>query len=167
MIHLYHEAERNSLMVAGTTNRTEYLLGDFCKYGDGGTDVEPIAHLYKNQIYQLAGYLGVTADIINRSPSPDTFSLPLTTRSFSSASPLTSSTTFYAWEHGIGVPEASSVLGLSDDAVRRAYADFTFEIQGYRPSEADARLDTLRVVDGSCCCNDQTRHLIPIQSAPY
>ena len=126
MIHLYHEAERYSLMVAGTTNRTEYLLGDFCKYGDGGTDLEPISHLYKNQIYQLAGYLGVTADIINRAPSPDTFSLPVNDQEFFFRIPFDKlDHLLYAWEHGIGIGEAASVLGLSDDAVRRAYADFT------------------------------------------
>ena len=39
MIHLYAEAERRNYLVAGTTNRTEFILGDFCKYGDGGTDI--------------------------------------------------------------------------------------------------------------------------------
>ena len=34
MIHLYWEAECRNLIVAGTTNRTELILGDFCKYGD-------------------------------------------------------------------------------------------------------------------------------------
>lgn len=126
MIHLYHEAERNSLVVAGTTNHTEYLLGDFCKYGDGGTDLEAIAHLYKNQIYQLADYLGVTAEIINRSPSPDTFSLPVSDQEFFFRIPFDKlDHLLYGWEHGIGTLEVASVLGLSEDAVKRAYADFT------------------------------------------
>jgi len=126
MIHLYHEAERNSLVVAGTTNHTEYLLGDFCKYGDGGTDLEAIAHLYKNQIYQLADYLGVTVEIINRSPSPDTFSLPVSDQEFFFRIPFDKlDHLLYGWEHGIGTLEVASVLGLSEDAVKRAYADFT------------------------------------------
>lgn len=126
MIHLYHEAERNSLVVAGTTNHTEYLLGDFCKYGDGGTDLEAIAHLYKNQIYQLADYLGVTAEIINRSPSPDTFSLPVSDQEFFFRIPFDKlDHLLYGWEHGIGSLEVASVLGLREDAVKRAYADFT------------------------------------------
>ena len=52
MLHLYAEGERRSLLVAGTTNRTEFILGDFCKYVDGGTDIEPLDYLYKNQINQ-------------------------------------------------------------------------------------------------------------------
>lgn len=126
MLHLYHEAERRGYAVAGTTNRTEYLLGDFCKYGDGGTDIEALAHLYKNQIYQLADYLGVIPEIIDRSPSPDTFSLPVTDQEFFFRIPFDRlDHLLYAWEHGIGVPETAAALGLGEDAVKRAFTDFT------------------------------------------
>jgi NAD+ synthase len=126
MIHLYAEAERSNLIVAGTTNRTEYLLGDFCKYGDGGTDIEAIAHLYKNQIYQLADYLGVIPEIINRSPSPDTFSLPVSDQEFFFRIPFDKlDHLLYAWEHHIPIPETANTLGLGEDAVKRAFADFT------------------------------------------
>ena len=126
MIHLYAEAERSNLIVAGTTNRTEYLLGDFCKYGDGGTDIEAIAHLYKNQIYQLADFLGVLPEIITRSPSPDTFSLPVSDQEFFFRIPFEQlDHLLYAWEHKISVPETAHALGLGEDAVKRAFADFT------------------------------------------
>jgi len=126
MIHLYAEAERSNLIVAGTTNRTEYLLGDFCKYGDGGTDIEAIAHLYKNQIYQLADFLGVLPEIITRSPSPDTFSLPVSDQEFFFRIPFEQlDHLLYAWEHKISVPETAHALGLGEDAVKRAFTDFT------------------------------------------
>jgi len=57
MMYLYYFAERENFMVCGTTNRTEFALGYFVKYGDGGVDIEPIAHLYKAQVYQLADEL--------------------------------------------------------------------------------------------------------------
>ncbi len=126
MLHLYAEAERRNLLVIGTTNRTEFILGDFCKYGDGGTDIEPITHLYKNQIYQLADYLKVIPEIIKRQPSPDTFSLPVTDQefffriSFDNLDHL-----LYAWENKIPEGEAAKALDLSEDAVKRAYKDFT------------------------------------------
>ena len=37
-------------MVIGTTNRTEFEIGYFTKYGDGGADMEPIADLFKSEI---------------------------------------------------------------------------------------------------------------------
>ena len=126
MINLYWEAERRNLAIAGTTNRTEYLLGDFCKYGDGGTDMEPLSHLYKNQIYQLAHYLKVTTDIINRTPSPDTFSLPVSDQEFFFRIPFDKiDHLLYAWEYKIPVKDVAVELNIPEDAVKRAFRDFT------------------------------------------
>ena len=125
MLHLYAEAERRSLLVAGTTNRTEFILGDFCKYGDGGTDIEPITHLYKNQIYQLSDHLKVIPEIIDRQPSPDTFSLPVSDQEFFFRIAFDKlDHLLYAWEHEVPAKEAAKVLALSEDAVERSYNDF-------------------------------------------
>jgi NAD+ synthase len=126
MLHLYYEAERRNMIVAGTTNRTEMILGDFCKYGDGGTDIEAIANLYKNQIYQIADYLNVIPEIIKRSPSPDTFSLPVTDQEFFFRIPFDKlDHLLYAWENKVPEDETAEVLGLSVEAVRRSFKDFT------------------------------------------
>ena len=125
MLHLYAEAERRNLIVVGTTNRTEYILGDFCKYGDGGTDIEPLSYLYKNQIYQLSDHLHVIPEIIDRQPSPDTFSLPVSDQEFFFRIPFDKlDYLLYAWEHEIPATEVASVLDLPEDAVNRAYKDF-------------------------------------------
>ena len=126
MLHLYNEAERRSLVVAGTTNRTEYLLGDFCKYGDGGTDIEPFSYLYKNQIYQISEHLNVIQEIIDRQPSPDTFSLPVSDQEFFFRIAFDKlDHLLYAWEHEIPVDEVAEVLDISEDAVNRSFKDFT------------------------------------------
>jgi len=126
MLHLYNEAERRSLVVAGTTNRTEYILGDFCKYGDGGTDMEPFSYLYKNQIYQISEYLNVTPEIINRQPSPDTFSLPVSDQEFFFRISFDKlDFLLYAWEHDVPLEKVAKVLDLSEEAVQRAFKDFT------------------------------------------
>ncbi len=126
MIHLYWEAERGDMIVAGTTNKTEAILGDFCKYGDGGTDIEALAHLYKDQIYQLASYLDVIPEIIDRTPSPDTFSLPVSDQEFFFRIPFDKlDLLLYAWENQVPNAEAAGVIGLSEDAIERAFRDFT------------------------------------------
>jgi NAD+ synthase len=126
MLHLYNEAERRSLVVAGTTNRTEYILGDFCKYGDGGTDIEPFSYLYKNQIYQISEYLNVIPEIIDRQPSPDTFSLPVSDQEFFFRISFDKlDFLLYAWEHDVPVEVVANVLVLSEEAVQRAFKDFT------------------------------------------
>jgi len=130
MIHLYWEAECRNLIVAGTTNRTELILGDFCKYGDGGTDIEALSHLYKNQIYQLAEYLDVPREIIDRTPSPDTFSLPVSDQEFYFRIPFDKlDLLLFAWENKVPAFESARVLDLSVDAVNRAFKDFAAKKQ--------------------------------------
>jgi NAD+ synthase len=47
------------------------LTGYFVKYGDSGSDTDPIAHLYKVQIKELAKFVGVPDRIVEKAPSPD------------------------------------------------------------------------------------------------
>ncbi len=126
MIHLYSEAEKRNMIVAGTTNKTEAILGDFCKYGDGGTDIEALAHLYKDQIYQIGAYLNVIPEIMERTPSPDTFSLPVSDQEFFFRIPFDKiDFLLYAWENEVPIEKTAKVLDLPEDAVKRALKDFT------------------------------------------
>ena len=68
----YTHADRLNYAVLGTPNRLEYELGFFGRGGDGLADLKPIAHLYKSQVYQMAAYLGLPAEIQAQSPSTDT-----------------------------------------------------------------------------------------------
>lgn len=78
----YYHADRLNYAVAGTPNRLEYDQGFFVKNGDGAADVKPIAHLYKNQVYQLAEYLDLPEEIRRRPPTTDTWSLAQTQDEF-------------------------------------------------------------------------------------
>ena len=69
MIVLFDYAKRINGLVCGTENRSEYLLGYFTRYGDEASDIEPIQHLYKTQVYQLARYLKIPKRIIDRQPT--------------------------------------------------------------------------------------------------
>jgi len=69
MTVLYYAANRDSYLVCGTSNRTEFILGYCTKYGDNAADVQPIVHLLKSDVWDLARYLGVPDSIITRPPS--------------------------------------------------------------------------------------------------
>lgn len=71
MCKLYMEAEKLGYCVVGTTNKTELFLGLYVKWGDDSVDIEPIKHLYKTQVFELAKYLNVPEKIINKKPTPD------------------------------------------------------------------------------------------------
>jgi NAD+ synthase len=71
MTALYDYSASFGGLVAGTSNRTETLLGYFTMFGDGAAALKPIAHLYKCQVRQLAAYLDIPDVIINKAPSAD------------------------------------------------------------------------------------------------
>ncbi|HRS22741.1 MAG TPA: NAD(+) synthase, partial [Candidatus Woesebacteria bacterium] len=53
MTYLYALANKYHGFVCGTTDRSEYQLGYFTKFGDGAADLEPIVGLYKSEVYQF------------------------------------------------------------------------------------------------------------------
>ena len=125
MLVQYYYAEKANFLVCGTTNRSEALQGLFVKYGDGGVDIEPIAHLYKNQVFQLAEFLGVIPEILDRAPCPDTYSAPVTDEEWFFRMPFkTLDLLLFAWENKIGIPEVCRVMKLREDQVGRAFRDF-------------------------------------------
>src|SRR5258708_26883046 len=69
MIILYDLAKKYKALVCGTENKSENLLGYFTRFGDQASDIEPIEHLYKTQVYQLAKYLNLPDAIITQQPS--------------------------------------------------------------------------------------------------
>jgi NAD+ synthase len=71
MCYLYLEAEQRNYAVVGTTNLSELKTGYYVKYGDDAVDFEPIIHLYKTEVYELAKSLDIPEKIIRKPPSPD------------------------------------------------------------------------------------------------
>jgi len=69
MVTWYARANQENLLVIGTGNKTELMIGYFTKYGDGGTDFLPIGDLYKENVRNLSKHLGVPEKIINKVPS--------------------------------------------------------------------------------------------------
>jgi len=125
MIQLYYYAEKHNYIVVGTTNKSELLQGFFLKFGDGGVDVEPIAHLYKSQVYEMSKYLGVIQEIIDRAPSPDTYSLPVTDKElyFCIEYELLD-LLLYAYENDVPREDISKALSLNEQQIDRVFRDF-------------------------------------------
>lgn len=69
MILLYDLSKKYHALVLGTENKTEHLLGYFTRFGDEASDIEPIRHLYKTQVKQLASYLQIPQKIIDKVPT--------------------------------------------------------------------------------------------------
>ena len=124
MTVLYYHAERRNYAVAGTGNKDERSLGFFVKYGDGGTDFEPIVHLFKVQIYRLARFLEVPGAILERPPTTDTYSADVSQTDFffgvdfDLLDPV-----WYAMEHNIPAATVAESFRLSENQVERIWKD--------------------------------------------
>ncbi len=123
MLEYYH-ADRLNYTVAGTSNRLEHDQGFFVKLGDGAGDFKPIVHLYKTQIYLLAEYLGIPDEIQNRRPTPDTYSLPLSSEEFYFTLPFEKmDLCIYGMNNDILIEDVAKATELSIDEVRQVYRE--------------------------------------------
>ena len=125
MVTLYYHAERRNCSVVGTTNKTELDLGFFVRYGDAGVDIEPLAGLYKVQVYQLARYLGIPDEIIQRPPTADAYPAMSEDREFYFRLPYELvDPLLYAWKHEVRLDEVMQAMNLTEEQVLRVYRDF-------------------------------------------
>jgi NAD+ synthase len=123
MLEYYH-ADRLNFAVAGTPNRLEYDQGFFVKLGDGASDVKPIAHLYKSQVYQMAEYLGVPKEICKRAPTTDTYSLAQGQDEFYFSLPYPEmDLCLYAKNNGIEPDHVAEVAELTTEQVQHVFKD--------------------------------------------
>ncbi len=67
---LYYYANSKNYLVLGSSDKSEYMIGYFTKFGDGASDITPIISLYKLQVREIAKYLGVPEKVIAKKSSP-------------------------------------------------------------------------------------------------
>src|SRR4030043_727741 len=69
MVTLYHVANQMKYLVAGSGNRAELTIGYFTKHGDSGVDILPLGNLVKKEVRDLARFLKIPREIIDKAPS--------------------------------------------------------------------------------------------------
>ncbi len=122
MTMLYYHAERLHYAMIGTPNKHEVEQGFFVKNGDGGADIMPIAHLYKSQVYLLAEYLEIPQEIINRTPTSDTYSAEQTQEEFFFQMPYQEmDLMWYGMENGIPPDKVGKVFNKTTKEIDMIY----------------------------------------------
>jgi NAD+ synthase len=120
----YFHADRLNYAVIGTPNRLEYDQGFFVKNGDGMADIKPIAHLYKCQVYALAEYLGLPAEVTTAAPTTDTYTMAQGQDEFYFALPHRQmDLALWALNHEMSPELLGEALGISAESARHVYAD--------------------------------------------
>lgn len=71
MVVLFDQSARRDALPVGTGNKTERLMGYFTWHADDTPPVNPIGDLFKTQVWDLARYLGVPRELIDKPPSAD------------------------------------------------------------------------------------------------
>lgn len=125
MSMLYFHAERLHYAVIGTPNKHEVEQGFFVKYGDGSADIMPIAHLYKTQVYQMAEFLGIPKEIINRTPTTDTYTAEQTQEEFFYQLPFNQmDLLWYAFENKIDVDRVAIEMSRPKEEINSIFKNF-------------------------------------------
>ena len=120
----YYHADRLNYVVVGTPNKLEYDQGFFVKNGDGAADIKPIAHLYKTQVYGLARHMRLPQEIIDSTPTSDTYTLPQEQESFYFALPYGDLDIALLYlENGRPAADLAAAIGVDELTAARVYAD--------------------------------------------
>mgnify|MGYP002627187429 CR=1 FL=1 len=66
---LMSKIKNGGYLVAGTSNKSELLVGYFTKGGDSVCDIRVLADLYVDEVIQIGDYLGVPYHICHKTPN--------------------------------------------------------------------------------------------------
>ncbi len=121
MIINYIHANLENKIVIGTSNKTELLLGYGTKYGDLAADIYPIGDLYKTQVWQLAEFLDIPTEIIQKAPSAGLWRGQTDEEELGHTYREIDSVLYALVEMELSVREAAEFLGISEDAVNDIY----------------------------------------------
>lgn len=70
MVYIYYFANRRGMLVCGSSDKSEAMMGYFTKWGDIAADIWPVMDLYKTQVRKLALHLDVPKEIVEKPSSP-------------------------------------------------------------------------------------------------
>jgi len=70
MVYIYYYANRLNMLVCGSSDKSETMMGYFTKWGDVAADISPIMDLYKTQVRKLAHNIGIPNEIVAKPSSP-------------------------------------------------------------------------------------------------
>jgi len=149
IIYIYYYANRRNLLVCGSSDKSETMMGYFTKWGDVATDISPVMDLYKTQVRKLAQHIGIPKEIVTKPASPALWPGQLAEEELG-IKYETLDLILYGLEHFMKTGEIAQQLGIEEelvDKIKRRWLfmehkrrmPLTTKIQ-YRTVGADFRL---------------------------
>ena len=115
---LYLHANLENLLVAGTSDKSEILLGYYTKYGDGASDFLVISHLYKTQARLLGRYLGLPERIYGKPSSPQLYPGHRAVDELPADYDVLDQILYLIFDKGLGVRAVAELLAVDPGIVR-------------------------------------------------
>ncbi|MFB6284040.1 MAG: NAD+ synthase [Halobacteria archaeon] len=119
MVLEYYQANRENLLVLGTGNRSELLIGYFTKYGDGAVDISPLAGLYKTEVRELARDLGVDEYLIQKQPTAGLWEGQTDEDELGASYEVIDKVLFCIADKGLSVDETAETTGTDQELVEK------------------------------------------------
>lgn len=123
MTCLFDLAKKYRALVLGTENKTENLLGYYTRFGDSASDIEPLVHLYKTQVRQLAAYLKIPEKIISNIPTAGLWQGQTDEGEFGFSYDLADRILFYFFDRKLKEEEIIK-KGISEETVNKVLERF-------------------------------------------
>ncbi len=119
MVTLYAFANKEGRLVLGTSDRSEWLIGYFTKWGDGCADLYPIIGLYKTQVMEFGKWLGLPEEAVTRPPTPDLWPGHTAYEELGVTYDLIDEVLYRVFDEGIPPEKVPEVAGVPEKVVKR------------------------------------------------
>ncbi len=118
---LYYYANIKDYLVLGSSDKSEFQIGYFTKFGDGAADLTPIISLYKLQVREIAKYLGVPENIISKKSSPHLWKEHEAEEELGASYEEIDSILYCLCDKKLSVEETSSITQIEKSVVEKIY----------------------------------------------
>lgn len=118
---LYYYANTRNYLVLGSSDKSEYLLGYFTKYGDGASDLTPIVSLYKLQVREIAKFLDVPKNIIQKKSSPHLWKEHEAEKELGTSYEEIDSALYCIFEKKLSIKDTVDTLQIEESRIEKIY----------------------------------------------
>ncbi|MEM0329296.1 MAG: NAD+ synthase [Nitrososphaerota archaeon] len=122
MVILYYYANLKRLLVCGSSDKSEIMLGYFTKYGDGAADILPLGDIYKTQVRRLARALGLPSRIAEKPSSPRLLPGQLAEEELGARYDEIDQVLYLHFERGLPLGEVERMTGISREKINMIVA---------------------------------------------
>jgi len=118
---LYYYANVRNYLVLGSSDKSEYLIGYFTKFGDGAADITPIISLYKLQVREIAKHLGVPEKVISKKSSPHLWKEHEAEKEIGISYEEIDSILYCMFDKKLSVSETEKITGICKDTIEKIH----------------------------------------------